>query len=135
MLLWIPTAQHGSDDDEKGAKLQRQARRRAQMTVNFLGLLCGIFFIAISQLDSDGPPHPRDAKKVRSQRKSGKISRQKKTKSLSIPKTVDFLGADAQPPLPENSIYNLEYPNTLGDIISLKRFAGQVTLVVNTACK
>ena len=36
--------------------------------------------------------------------------------------------------LPKDSIYNLEYTNLKGEKVSLRQYAGQVALVVNTAC-
>jgi hypothetical protein len=47
----------------------------------------------------------------------------------------DFFDPEAHSQLPENSIYRLSMENLLGETESLARFAGMVTLVVNTACK
>lgn len=37
--------------------------------------------------------------------------------------------------LPSNSVYRLTTTDHLGGLFDLKQFAGQVTLIVNTACK
>jgi hypothetical protein len=50
-------------------------------------------------------------------------------------KQDDFFDPDANFRLPEKSIYRLSVENLLGETESLARFAGMVTLVVNTACK
>lgn len=127
MLLWIPKAPKSCDDDEKAAKLQRQARARAQKAINFLGLLCVLFFLAITQLDDRAARTPD----------SGLRSRTSDAARIELLENVErdeFLGKKS-PSLPDDSIYNLEYPDSLGETISLKRFAGQITLVVNTASK
>lgn len=50
-------------------------------------------------------------------------------------KQDDFFDPDVHADLPEKSIYRLSVDNILGEKESLLRFAGIVTLVVNTACK
>lgn len=96
-------------------------------TINFLGLLCVLFFLAITQLDDRAARTPD----------SGLRSRTSDAARIELLENVErdeFLGKKS-PSLPDDSIYNLEYPDSLGETISLKRFAGQITLVVNTASK
>ena len=131
MLLWLPKSSTNGDDDEKAAKLKRQARLEAQRRINILGVVCIVIFIAIARIDQRDYKSP----KVRSREsRSRSVSRStKKSASRRSADTDDFF-AGAMPPLPSNSVYNLEYPDILGKSMKLSRFAGKVTLFVNTAC-
>jgi glutathione peroxidase len=104
MLLWTPpVGPSGPDDDEKGGKVEKQAKMRVQNAFIFLTVLTVVFLISMVQLSKDDGTDPV----VRSM----------------------------QAVLPPNSIYRLSVKDVMDEMVSLKEFAGKVTLVVNTACK
>lgn len=110
MLLWLPTSNSVFlDEGEKSAKVRRRAR--AQFT-NAL-LLAG-FLLTVASVVT--------------------------VKLYHSPKTQGFRKAAAAAAaaavlLPQNSIYRLSVKDAHGANQSLKKYAGMVTLVVNTACK
>jgi hypothetical protein len=112
MLLWIPPTT-GLDDDEKHGKLQRETRARALKATLGFGLVTVCFCIILSLLDS--PSKAETGSKLRVTRDS-------------------LFEADLSP-LPLDSIYRLTVENQKGELVSLRLYSGNVTLVVNTACK
>jgi glutathione peroxidase len=125
MLLWI-SSEAVVDDDEKGGKLlRRRARDRVIHTaLTFLGCLCILFLMSLHSSKRD----PADTNaKVRSWEIRQIVQRQERP---------DHFQDNSPPPLlPANSIYRLSIEDPFGEMVSLQRFAGRVTLVVNTACK
>jgi hypothetical protein len=108
MLLWTPVGRSDPDDDEKGGKLQKQANVRVQNSIICLAVMTVVFLISMVHLQhSSRDPGP--ANMVRSM--------------------------TATPVLPPNSIYRISVMDVYDEMVSLKEFAGKVTLVVNTACK
>jgi len=108
MLLWMPpNPADGSDDDEKAVKLKRKKARRPRMSVP--NVFLSLVVLAVVALVTMA--HMRH------------ISKSSGGASLS-----------SQSRLPSNSIYRLAVPNIVGEMTSLHQYAGQVTLVVNTAC-
>jgi glutathione peroxidase-family protein len=104
------------EDDEKGAKIQRQAAR-AQL---IQALLCfGVLISMISIFTTRY--HHNPIPKIRGRNVKGNSS----TNAT----------ADAVPSLPILSIYRLAVQDASGARQSLEKYAGMVTLIVNTACK
>jgi hypothetical protein len=107
MLLWIPQqAPAYGDNDEKSTKVKRQAQVKAVRTA--IACVASIFIVMLVTMLQlrvyDGSS--QDPK-----------LRQRRQKNLLA-----------------DSIYRLSVKDSLGKLTSLERFAGQVTLVVNTAC-
>jgi glutathione peroxidase len=121
MLLWAPPS-NGFDEDEKGAKLHREKRARARKILLGMALMSIAFIVAIATLtyDQNGVNSRRSRPKIR-------VAREKMGDLEIRPRLA--------PPLPEDSIYRLSVENQFGDMVSLRQYAGNVTLVVNTACK
>ena len=112
MLLWIPPST-GLDEDEKHAKLQRESRSRTQRALLGLTVLALCFIVVLSFLEN--------TREVPSNRLR-----------MSDRETVD---SQRMYHLPADSIYRLSVENQQGELVSLRQYAGNVTLVVNTACK
>lgn len=130
MLLWLQVPKSGPlpDEDEKAAKLQRQARVNAQRNINILGLVCICLFTWIAFIEQ------RHYKSPKLRARISKSSSVKKSPRKKRSTDIDDFFASAMPPLPRNSIYNLKFPDITGKLIDFGAFAGKVTLVVNTAC-
>jgi hypothetical protein len=110
MLLWTPAAAGPSDpdDDEKGGKLQKQANVRVQNSIICLAVMTVVFLVSMVHLQHS--------------------SRETHNDSATVVRSMKAV-------LPPNSIYRLSVMNVFDEMVSLKEFAGKVTLVVNTACK
>jgi glutathione peroxidase len=106
MLLWTPVGRSDPDEDEKGGKLQNQANIRVQNSIICLAVMTVVFLISMV--------HIQHSSKDRG--------------STNMLRSM-------QEVLPPNSIYRLDVFDVFGEMVSLKRYAGKVTLVVNTACK
>lgn len=96
------------DEDEKGGKLQKQANIRVQNSIICLAVMTVVFLVSMVHLQH-------------SSRDSGSTN----TSMLRSMTEV----------LPPNSIYRLSVKDVFDEMVSLKKYAGKVTLVVNTACK
>jgi hypothetical protein len=107
MLLWTPVGRSDPDDDEKGGKLQMQANVRVQNSIICLAVMTVVFLISMVHLQH-------------SSKASG---------------STNMLRSMTEVVLPPNSIYRLSVKDVFDEMVSLKRYAGKVTLVVNTACK
>ena len=129
MMIWMEP-QCGShsnnyydDHDEKGGKLRRARRdRRDRVVRNALAAVTVVFFIAFLQLHhSQQRTLPGNNQRVK--------FKQEGHEQHSHRRGVQ------EPQLPALSIYRLDVENQLGNMTSLGKYAGMVTLVVNTACK
>jgi hypothetical protein len=108
MLLWTPpVGRPDPDDDEKGGKLQKQAHVRVQNAIICLAVMTVVFLISMVHL-------------------------QHSSKESS---STNMLRSMTEVVLPQNSIYRLSVLDIFDEMVSLKEYAGKVTLVVNTACK
>lgn len=112
MLLWIPPEKSLEDHDEKAAKLLRQTRARARKTLVAMSFCCMLLILMLSCIELPAT----------------------KSALLRAAKEAE-LGEDPRFPLPPDSIYRLSVENQQGELVSLRRFAGNVSLVVNTACR
>jgi len=130
MLLWIPTSPaSGMDEDEKGEKLRRRARKRVKNFLLFLGILFILCALSIAQINY-----------TRERSNSATMVRSRNVKKHEhFERNDDFFGQQPQQgyqqELPENSIYRLSFEDPFGETVNLDRFSGMVTLIVNTACK
>jgi glutathione peroxidase len=107
MLLWTPVGRSDPDDDEKGGKLQKQANVRVQNSIICLAVMTVVFLVSMVHLQH-------------SSKDSG---------------STNMLRSMTEVVLPPNSIYRLSVKDVFDEMVSLKKYAGKVTLVVNTACK
>jgi hypothetical protein len=107
MLLWTPVGRSDPDDDEKGGKLQMQANVRVQNSIICLAVMTVVFLISMVHLQHNS-------------KASG---------------STNMLRSMTEVVLPPNSIYRLSVKDVFDEMVSLKQYAGKVTLVVNTACK
>jgi hypothetical protein len=104
------------DEDEKGAKIRRQAAR----TQLIQALLCfGVLISTISIFTAKY--HHNPTPKMRGRNAKGNISTNT---------TIDSVSS-----LPVLSIYRLAVGDASGAMQSLEKYAGMVTLIVNTACR
>jgi hypothetical protein len=117
------------EEDEKGAKLLlRRRAARTQMLTVLMGVGCLLTLtsiLTVKQLQEHHSPKTRggaNANSASAIRKSAAVEQETKSNL-------------EQQPLPVNSIYRLSVKDANGVLQSLQRYAGMVTLVVNTACK
>lgn len=142
MLLWMPveSASHASDHyydvDEKGTKLRRLARKRAYK--NAVACVASLLLVlVVTLLQWQVPPHHHHQPH---QHHSGDGSnhhhRVAAAAAVGEPALLRSRKATANriAALPPDSIYRLTVPDADGHDYSLSQHAGQVTLVVNTAC-
>jgi glutathione peroxidase len=120
MLLWTPP-NDGFDEDEKGGKLHRETIARSRKILLGMALVSVAFIMTIATLTYD-----RNG--VNSLGSRQKIRARGKMRDLEIRPRLP-------PTLPEESIYRLSVEDHFGEMVSLLQYAGNVTLVVNTACK
>jgi glutathione peroxidase len=138
-----PSPSHAHNDEgEKGDKLRRRARaRRLQNAFVCMGILCITFVATVTQFKHNKRLPSKDygdkTTGLRFRPPPHGVNAQHKTRNVVEveDKQDDVFDPDAHARLPEKSIYRLSVDNILGEKESLSRFAGMVTLVVNTACK
>lgn len=121
MLMWAPPNNLASSDDgEKGAKLRRETASRNKkvmfgLLLSLIAILVTITATSISTID--------DLPKLRYRQNAGFHEPGLEARRIE---------ADSLPP---DSIYNLKVEDQHGEMVSLRQYAGNITLVVNTACK
>jgi hypothetical protein len=113
-----------SEDDDKGGK-RRRKQSRARSAAAFFAILGFLFLVVMVKLNHQQkyiPPKLRSAARA--------YSRALK----NHPPDSSLTGNTADTFLPPNSIYKLSVPDLSGSLVSLEKFYGMVTLVVNVAC-
>jgi len=98
---------------EKEEKLERSNKQRLSFVFSFLGTLAFLFLVSFVKMKHS----PYGPNAVRSRREQKGLSQ------------------NSNMVLPPNSIYRLTVQDSRGSPLSLERFAGMVSLVVNVACK
>lgn len=121
MLLWFPTNSANSDDGEKGAKLRRETATRNKKVI--LSLLLSMLAIGVTITATTMLSSVDNIPKLRYRQGDGFHEPGLEARRIE---------ADLLPP---DSIYNLEVEDQHGKLVSLRQYAGNITLVVNTACK
>jgi hypothetical protein len=114
----------GSEDSygEKGGKIRRRQKSQFQNACLFLGIMSLISLVSIVKL-----------------RHSGKHNSSLRSRALNK-QGIQSHDLQLIPPqhgstfLPPNSIYKLSVEDATGKEVSLEKYAGIVTLVVNVAC-
>ncbi len=120
MLMWFPTDSSSADDGEKGAKLLREKEtRNKRLILTFLLSMVAIAVTLTAASVSSVDTFPR----LRYRQGAGFHEPGLEARRVE---------ADSLPP---DSIYNLEVEDNQGHMVSLRQYAGNITLVVNTACK
>lgn len=137
MLIWRPSSPPVSypaviDDDEKSGKLRRRAKRKRHVwrILWMVGFLATVALIAVMQRDYTKQRHRKPVNIRGTASKNVKEEQQKRTNE----ETTDGSDKSSIRRLPENSIYRLSVTDIYGELVSLSRYIGKVTLVVNTAC-
>lgn len=120
MLVWFPPNSAGLDDGEKGAKLRRETAMRNKKVI--LSVLLSLIAIVVT-LNTTTFVDNKTIQQLRYRQGAGFHEPGLEARRIE---------ADSLPP---NSIYNLEVENQQGKLVSLRQYAGNITLVVNTACK
>lgn len=105
----------GLDPGEKDGKQRLDERRQTTIALLFMGVLSFMFLVAIVKTKHN---KYRGRAGLRSSRE-------------------DYAGRDLSPAtfLPPNSIYRLSVMDGEGEMTSLQKYAGQISLVVNVASK
>ena len=144
MLLWMPSSSRGvassrpplsgngslsllhMDEDEKAAKIQRANQQNKYKHCAFLVLSAMLVVAVVTFFPSPDPRRIRTSETNKST-----IQQQKKERNMLL-SSSSLLSSS----LPPESIYRLSVPDgsTPSQEISLAPYAGNVTLVVNTAC-
>lgn len=111
MLLWAPSRNRRFDEDEKGAKVEREQLNRTRK------ILAGMVFLSMSLV-------------VASTMFTYGAQRRNMRRGVMEGSALRQLAK-----LPPNSMYHLSVGDQDGGEVSLMDYAGKLTLVVNTACK
>jgi hypothetical protein len=113
-------------DGEKGSKIKKQQESRTRNALVFLGIM-SLFFVAAMVKLRHNPSVSKSHHKLGSLR-SNKIP-QKEVVALE-----EVTRGQKAVFIPPNSIYSLDVSNLTGNMVSLNKFHGMVTLIVNVAC-
>ena len=116
------------EDGEKGSKIQRQVESRTQNALAFLGIMSLLFVVAMVKLrhnPSISVSHHRMVTSLRA------IQHDPPAESHAL---EEVTRSDHAIFIPPHSIYSLSIPDIRGEMVSLKKFHGMVTLIVNVAC-
>jgi hypothetical protein len=107
------------EDGEKDSKIKMQRRQQSQwkMALVFLGLIGIVSLVVMVKL-----------------RHTQKYAPTLRSRSLNKEKPHELELIDTGGFLPPNSIYKLSVEDVTGKMVSLEKFHGMVTLIVNVAC-
>lgn len=108
---------------EKTRKIQRQEESRTKNALVFLGIMTLLFVAAMVRIRHHNPE---------SSTSSSLRSHKRRHASESL--ALDQLDLHHKPFVPPDSIYSLSVKDITGGMVSLDKFQGMVTLVVNVAC-
>jgi len=116
-----------NDPSEKVGKIRRSKAKQAKIVMAFIGVVILMVVSVVVKMKHNKYSDPRGLRRVREyegeRRDSG-------TELLN-----QNGGVAASTSLPPNSIYRLSVKDSNGAVVSLAKYAGMVTLVVNVACK
>ena len=112
MLLWVPPDTNGIDPDEKAAKLKREKAARTRKILLGMALFSVAVTVGVTHIST----------------------KQQRKRNIKIRQQMKEVIPDVKV-LPDDSIYNLQVENQQGEMVSLSQYAGNVSVVVNTACK
>jgi hypothetical protein len=121
------------DAGEKGGKIRRQERSQLLNGLVFLGIMSVVFLVAIvkSRHNRNSPFSNR----LRSSSGDRRLPRGEVSEGGTAAHQLEIVPPDHnQMFLPPHSIYKLSIADATDQLISLEKFAGLVTLVVNVAC-
>lgn len=119
-----------SEDGEKSSKIQRQQESRTKNAMVFLGIFSLIFVVAMVKLRHNHAVKSvtREASSLRSLRNANRRAEE----SVALEEVTR--GEQHAAFIPPHSIYSLSVEDITGSMVSLEKFHGLVTLVVNVAC-
>ena len=112
-----------SSGGEQTRKIKRQEESRTTNALVFLGIMTLFFLAAMVKIRHHDPDSASSS--LRSHQKRRHAAKEDTLKE------IDF---HHKPFVPPDSIYSLTVPDITGSLVSLDKFRGMVTLVVNVAC-
>jgi len=113
-----------AEDGEKSSKILRHEESRTKNALVFLGIMSLFFLAAMVKLRHNPSAKSRGGGLLRSPRSrpSESVELEEKTRG------------DKAVFIPPHSIYSLSVEDITGNMVSLEKFHGMVTLIVNVAC-
>jgi hypothetical protein len=119
-----PSRDSGSGGDEKRRKLERQDESRTRNALIFLAVMSILFVAAMINLrHNHGMPKSLDSGRLRPKRLSERSLAQQESSH-----------SDKAAFITPHSLYGLSVMDITGKMVSLEKFNGMVTLIVNVAC-
>ena len=124
-----------AEDDNKGSKLRRRRKEsQVRAVVIVFAMIAFTFLVYVVKLNHRDhnkyvPSKLRHHRGLGGGSSSSSSSGQQQQQQVVVPNSDNIL------PLPSNSIYNkLLIPDITGNYISMDKYRGMVTLIVNVAC-
>mmetsp|Transcript_8206 Transcript_8206/g.11844 ORF Transcript_8206/g.11844 Transcript_8206/m.11844 type:complete len:140 (-) Transcript_8206:590-1009(-) len=120
-------AQPESDPSEKAGKIRQSKARQAKIVMGFIGVVILVIVSVVVKIKHNKYRDTRGLRRVREYEEE------------RVDSGIDIMNQNSAAiggtSLPPNSIYRLSVTDSDGAIVSLAKYAGMVTLVVNVACK
>uniref|UniRef100_A0A7S0L114 Uncharacterized protein n=1 Tax=Asterionellopsis glacialis TaxID=33640 RepID=A0A7S0L114_9STRA len=116
-----------NDPSEKVGKIRRSKAKQAKILMGFIGVVILMIVSVVVKMKHNKYSDPRGLRRVR------EYEEERRDPGIEIMNPKG--GAAASTSLPPNSIYRLSVSDSNGAMVSLAKYAGMVTLVVNVACK
>eukprot|EP00980_Cylindrotheca_fusiformis_P029907 scaffold24027_cov132-Cylindrotheca_fusiformis.AAC.2 len=114
-----------AEDDDKGGKLRRRRQSQARSIGACLGLFCFLLLVLMVKMNHHDKYTP--SKLRRHNRHSDPVA----AAALEAKGVGEVVGGTFLPP---DSIYRLSVPDMSGNLVSLEKYSGMVSLIVNVAC-
>lgn len=125
-----------NDASEKDAKIRRSKAKRTKAIVTSFGVLALFFLSVFVKMKHNKYSHPlRGLRRVREYEKWPTDSDSLISNNDTLARKVLHQHSAVTTSLPLNSIYRLSTIDSSGEVVSLLKYAGMVSLVVNVACK
>lgn len=120
----VSSATSPSEDDDKGGKLRRRKESQTRAFFAFFAIVSFLFLVYVVKVNHKNKYIPSKLRSAALQRHSN---------NHHVDATL-MSGVAANSFLAPNSIYKLAVPDLSGNMVSLEKFHGMVTLIVNVAC-
>ena len=116
-----------SEDDDKGGKRRRRKESQARAALIIIAAISFLFLVVMVKMN-----HSKRNKYVPSRIRRANAAAAESHDGQHNPKVVHD---SALLPLSSDSLYNqLLIPDLLGNYVSMDKYRGMVTLIVNVAC-